>query len=256
MKNVISLIIFSIKENLKTKLYAIILTFSIVLVFIGLLLTGLSGFENPQRVLVNTGIAMIELFCLVIILINSISILLQDIETKSIYLVLTKPISRVKYIISKYCGFLLVTLINILIMAIIHILLLKISKWTITNEYFLTLFTIFLKVSIITSISILASISMSSQIFSVIISLLLWITGHFVTELLFIAKRIQIILLKILIKTICYIIPNFQYLNIKDYFDTSYFLANFNIIHGTIYWIVYSCAVLVISCMVFSKKNL
>ncbi len=256
MKNFISLVIFSIKENLKTKLYTIILTFSTVIVFIGLLLTGLSGFENPQRVLVNTGIAMIELFCLVIILINSIAILLQDIETKSIYLVLSKPVSRTKYIIAKYCGLLLFTIINISIMATIHIALLKISKWTISKEYFLTLFTIFLKTGIISSISILSAIAMTSQVSSVIISFLLWIAGHFVSELLFIAKRIKILPLSALVKLICYIIPNFQYLNIKDFFDSAYFLSNFNLIYGIIYWLVYSCAVLTISCVVFSRKNL
>lgn len=256
MKNFLSLAIFSIKENLKTKLYLIISIFSVILIFIGLLLTGLSGFEQPQRVLVNTGIAMIELFCLIIIITNSVSIFLQDIETKSIYLILSKSVSRTKYIISKYFGLLLFTIINILIMSVIHIILLRISKWHIPNGYFLTLLTIFLKIGIISSVAILTAVSMTSQAVSVITSLLLWIAGHFVSELIFITKRIQILPLRVLIKIICYFIPNFQYLNIKDYFDTPYFLANFNVLFGIGYWLLYSFIVVTIACVIFSEKNL
>lgn len=256
MKTFLSLVVFSLKENLKTKLYLVLFLFSIVLIFIGLLLTQLSGFEQPQRVLINTGIAMIELFCLVVVLLNSVGIFLQDLETKSIYLVLSKPISRTSYIIAKFIGLLLVTIINILIMSSIHVLLIKISKWNINIEYLLVLITIFLKVGIISSVSLLTSIAMTSQTVSVITSLLVWISGHFITELQFIIKKTQSIPLKMIFNSIIYLIPNFQYLNIKDFFDSPYFVSKFSIIFGILYWLVYSSSVLTISCVVFNKKNL
>lgn len=256
MKTLISIALFSLKENLKTKIYIVLLVFTTLLIFIGLLLTGLSGFEQPQRVLVNTGIATIELFCLFVVLLNSVSLLLQDIETKSIYVILSKPISRSKYIIGKYLGLLLVILVNILIMSVIHICMLKISKWTPTREYFFTMITIFLKVGIIASISILATVTMTSQTAAVITSLLLWIAGHFVSEILFLANKVKILFIQYFLKICCYVIPNFQYFNIKDYFDTPYFLAKFNFGLAIVYFIIYSAIVLTLSCTVFKKKDL
>ncbi|MCX7941155.1 MAG: ABC transporter permease subunit [Endomicrobia bacterium] len=256
MKSLISLIIFSLKENLRTKLYVVLLIFTIILIFIGLLLTGLSGFEQPQRVLVNTGIAMMELFCLFLILLNSVNLFLQDIESKSVYLTLSKSISRSKYLVGKYFGSLLLILINILIMSIIHILLIKLSRWKIPENYYFTLFTIFLKTGVVASISLLAVTTMTSQATAVITSLLIWIAGHFISEILFLAGRIKIMFLQFFLRICCYIIPNFQYFNVKDYFDTHYFVAKFGIVLAIIYWIVYNSLVLILSCVVFNKKDL
>jgi ABC-type transport system involved in multi-copper enzyme maturation permease subunit len=253
---ILSLIIFSIKENIKTKFYLVITIFSIFIIFVSLLLKGLSGFEQPQRILVNTGLAMIELFCLVTILLNTAGLLLQDIETKSIYIVLSKPISRSKYIFSKYIGLLCLTLFNIIFMAFIHLIFIKISNWHVTKEYFLALGTIFLKSGLIGSISLFTVVSMTSQTSAIITSFLLWIMGHFSSELNFIVGKIQTSFLQIILKIFIYLIPNFQYFNIKDYFDSAYFVSKFNIFWGLAYWLVYNSFLILFTMLVFEKKNL
>ncbi len=256
MKNLFKISIFSLKENLKTKLYLVLLLFSIALIFIGLLLTGLSGFEQPQRVLVNSGIVMIELFCLLLVLLNTVELFLQDVETKSIYIILSKPISRTKYIVGKYFGMLLTIAVSILIMSAFHILLIKISKWYVTKEYFFILTTIFLKMSIVLSIALFGVVSMTSRVAAVVTSVLLWIAGHFTSELMFIIKRIKVDVVKFLLNIFYYIIPNFQLLNLKDFFDSSYFVSQFSLIKALGYTFVYSAIFLLLTCSVFKNKDL
>ena len=256
MKNLLQISVFSLKENFKSKFYLVLLLFSIVLIFIGLLLTGLSGFEQPQRVLVNSGIAMIELFCLLLVILNSVEFFLQDVETKSIYIILSKPVSRTKYILGKYFGMLLTVVISILIMSIFHIVLIKISKWYVTKEYFLTLVTIFLKMCIVLSITLFAVISMTSRTVAVVTSVLLWIAGHFTSELMFIIKKIKIDIIKFLLNIFYYIIPNFQLLNLKDFFDSSYFVSRFSLTKSLGYTFVYSAIFLLLTCVLFKNKDL
>ncbi len=256
MKTIFSLVVFSIKENIKTKIYLILSIFSILMIFVSLLLTGLSGFEQPQRILVNTGIAMIELFCLVVILLNSAGLLLQDIDTKSIYLALSKPISRGQYILSKYLGLISITLFNLIIMSFIHIIFIKILKWYIDSRYFLTLFTTFLKIGLISSISLFMIITMTSQTGAVVTSLLLWIVGHFTSEINFIINKITSSILRTVFKIILYIIPNFQYFNIKDYFDSYYFVSKINFSLGILYWFSYNFMMIVLTIYVFKNKDL
>ncbi len=251
-----SLIIFSIKENIKTKFYLVLMIFSISIIFISLLLKGLSGFEQPQRILVNTGLAMIELFCLITVLLNTAFLLLQDIETKSIYIVLSKPVSRSKYILSKYIGLLGLTLFNIIFMSFIHLIFIKISKWYVNKEYFLTLGTIFLKSGLIGSISLFTVISMTSQTSGILTSILLWIMGHFSSELNFIIGKIQTSFLQSILKIFIYLIPNFQYFNIKDYFESVYFVSKFNIFWGLLYWVAYNSFLIFFTMLIFKKKNL
>ncbi len=256
MENLFKISFFSLKENLKTKLYLVFLLFSFSLIFIGLLLTGLSGFEQPQRVLLNTGIAMIELFCLILVLLNSVDLFLQDVETKSIYIVLSKPISRTKYMLGKYFGMLLTVIVSIFIMSIFHLLLIKISKWYVSKEYFLTIFCIFLKMCIVSSITLFTVVSMTSRSVAAIVSTLLWIAGHFTSELMFIIKKIKVDVVKYFFKLIYYIIPNFQLLNLKDFFDNQYFVSQYSLLKAILYTYVYSSVFLFLACFVFKDKDL
>jgi len=256
MKNLVKISIFSLKENLKTKFYLVLLLFSIVLIFIGLLLTGLSGFEQPQRVLVNSGVVMIELFCLLLVLLNSVELFLQDVETKSIYIILSKPVSRTKYIVGRYFGMLLTIGVSILIMCIFHIVLIKISKWYVTKEYFLTLVTIFLKMSIVLAITLFTVVSMTSRTAAIVTSVLLWIAGHFTSELMFIIKKIKLDVVKFLLNIFYYIIPNFQLLNLKDFFDSPYFVSQFSLVKSLGYTLLYSAIFLLLTCVVFKDKDL
>ena len=257
MNSIFYLIIFSIKENFKTRLYLLLTIFSTILIFVGLLLTGLSGFENPQRVLVNTGIAMIEVFSLLVIVLNSANIVLQDIESKSIYLILSKPISRSRYIFSKYLGFLSISIINIFVMSVIHFIFIFWSKWQINYlQYFYVMFGIILKIGLISVISLFLVISMTSQTVAIITSLLVWVSGHFLLEFRFILEKINIFWIKILMKIVYYIIPNFQYFNLKDSFDNKYLMSEFNFFAGVIYWLIYVVIIIFLTVYVFKKKDL
>jgi ABC-type transport system involved in multi-copper enzyme maturation permease subunit len=257
MNQTLEMIIFSIKENVKTKLYLVLTLFCVILIFIGLLLTGLSGFEQPYRVLVNTGLSMIELFCLFIILLNSAGIVLQDIENKSVYLILSKPVSRFKYVVDKYIGFLCVIVINVFFMSLIHLVFIKISKGEINYfQYILVIFSIILKVSLISAITLFLVISMTSQTAAVITSFLIWIAGHFLTEFKFIIDRNTNFVIKSLMEIVYYLIPNFQYFNLKDFYDDLYLFSRFNIFFGLGYWVVYTTIVVILTAYVFNKKDL
>ncbi|MFQ3675405.1 MAG: ABC transporter permease subunit [Endomicrobiia bacterium] len=257
MNTTIKMIIFSIKENIKTRIYLILTIFSLILIFIGLLLTGLSGFEQPYRVLINTGLSMIELFCLLIILLNSAGIVLQDIENKSVYLILSKPISRVQYVINKYLGFLCVIIINVLFMSLIHLILIKISKGEINfSHYILVIFSIILKVGLVSAITLFLVISMTSQTAAVITSLLIWVAGHFLNEFKFIIERNTNWLLKFFMNIVYYLIPNFQYFNLKDFYDNSYIISNFSIFFSLGYWVFYASVLVMLAAYIFNKKDL
>lgn len=257
MNTTIKMIIFSIKENIKTRMYLILLIFSLILIFIGLLLTGLSGFEQPYRVLVNTGFSMIELFCLLIILLNSAWIVLQDIENKSIYLILSKPISRFQYIVNKYLGFLCVIIMNVLFMSLIHLVFIKISRGEINYfQYILVIFSIILKVGLISAITLFLVISMTSHTAAVITSLLIWIAGHFLNEFKFILEKNTNFMIKTFMRIIYYLIPNFQYFNLKDFYNNLYMISQFNIFFSISYWIIYTSIIIVLTAYIFNKKDL
>jgi len=66
MKAMWALIRFSVLENLRSRTYLVLALFAAAMMLVGLMLTVLGGTEFPERVLVDTGLAMAELFCLLV----------------------------------------------------------------------------------------------------------------------------------------------------------------------------------------------
>jgi len=200
---------------------------------------------------------MIELFCLLIILLNSAGIVLQDIENKSVYLILSKPISRFQYVINKYIGFLCVIVMNVLFMSLIHLIFIKISRGEINYfQYILVIFSIILKVGLVSAITLFLVISMTSQTAAVITSILIWVAGHFLNEFKFILEKNTNFVIKIFMEIIYYLIPNFQYFNLKDSYDNLYIVSKFNIFFGISYWIIYTSIIIMLTAHIFNKKDL
>jgi hypothetical protein len=97
---------------------------------------------------------------------------------------------------------------------------------------------------------------MTSRSVAVITSVLLWIAGHFTSELMFMIKKIKIVVVKILLEIFYYIIPNFQLLNLKDYFNSPYFVAQFSLLKALVYTVIYSAIFLFLTCLMFKNKDL
>ena len=57
-------------------------------------------------------------------------------------------------------------------------------------------------------------------------------------------------------EVIYYLVPNFQYLNVKDFYDNKYILPQFNVFVSFIYFLAYVSVVLILTNYSFKKKNL
>jgi hypothetical protein len=73
---------------------------------------------------------------------------------------------------------------------------------------------------------------------------------------MFIIKKIKLDVVKFLLNIFYYIIPNFQLLNLKDFFDSPYFVSQFSLVKSLGYTLLYSVIFLLLTCVVFKDKDL
>lgn len=81
-----------------------ILLFACVLIGFSLVLATLSLGE-AKRIIVDFGLSMIEIGGLIAVIFVGGQILFREIEGRTIYLILSKPIARKDYILGKFIGF-------------------------------------------------------------------------------------------------------------------------------------------------------
>ena len=104
------------KESIRNRALHAIFLLGLVLFTMNMIITGMFNWELG-KVAVDVGLSVVSFSGLVIILFLGINVVSGDIDRRSIYQILSRPITKSQYILGKYLGLALI----ILLLSLIHI---------------------------------------------------------------------------------------------------------------------------------------
>ncbi len=252
MKKIFSIARYTLRQNIRNKVYYILIFFAVILIFVTTLLSVLGG-EESLRIILDFGLTTTEFFALLIVLFNGTSLILEEIESKTIYLVLARPIPKWYYITGRYLGLVISSHFGMAVMYGIHLLMLFYKGWTFDINYLYAVISSGIKIGIIGSLAVFFSLFSTSSISSLVLTFSLWLLGHFTTEIKFLIKKTETPVLRIFFEIFYFIIPNLQYFNWRD-FLTSGSSINWLLV-AFVYAVSYSFIFLALSITLFNKKE-
>lgn len=240
----------------RNKIFWILVLFG-VLVLSASVLFSVLGQEQEIRMLVDLGLASIEILTFIAAVFIMVNLILEEIDSRAIYLILTRSVSKGEYLIGKFAGAMGALFVCFVMMTVAHlaVLLLKGWKFEEAHLYFLSVFMSFEKIILISALTLFFSLFSSSAIAALIFSVFFWILGHFALELRFLSNEVQNGTLKTLFKGIYLLIPHFEYLNARDLWVLfSEKFARY-VVKGTGYTAAYTLSLLLLALLVFRKKE-
>ena len=93
----------TLREAVRNKVLYALLFFAIFIIGTGVVLSGLSYVES-ERILQDFGFAAIRLFSVAIAIFVGVSLIHREVERRTVYTILSKPISRAEFLLGKYVG--------------------------------------------------------------------------------------------------------------------------------------------------------
>jgi len=254
MKSLLSIARYTFVQQFRNRLYLVVLFFGALLMGVSLLFGALAA-EQEVRVIFDLGLLLTELFGIVAVLFGAVTLVLEEMESKTIYLLLTRPLPRGFYIVGRYLGLVVSVVISLLLMGVIHVTLLGIKGWSFDPHYLAALPFIYLKVCVVGALAVFFSLFSSSAVASVVFTLFFSLLGHFGSELTFLARKSESVLSVLLVKTIIVIMPNFQFLNYRDVWHIPGSPPLSLWVWGGAYAVLYAAACLSLSIALFSRKE-
>ena len=113
----VSLIAINVfRESVRDKVLYSILVFAVLLIAASYLIGQLTAGQDV-KIIKDLGLAAMSLFGLFIAIFIGIGLVAREIDRRSIYAVLVKPVRRQEFIIGKYFGLVATLLVNLAIMA-------------------------------------------------------------------------------------------------------------------------------------------
>jgi ABC-type transport system involved in multi-copper enzyme maturation permease subunit len=210
-----------------------------------------------KLMLVNVGLSSISLFGVIIAIFVGIGLVSKEIEKKTLYTILSRPVRRWEFIAGKYLGLLLTLVVNTALMTVgfYVALLIFINGLKRADAMLLVaVYFIVLQFMMMVAITLLFS-TFSTPIFSAIFAFALYVIGTFGEDLKNFAAISQG-LTKWLAMGAAYVMPNFASLNVISQAAHEQSVSSGLILSNTVYALLYSLAVTVAAVMIFERRNL
>ncbi len=221
------------------------------------ILVGQISIDIEKLVVINLGLTAVSLFGIVIAIFIGIGLVSKEMERRTLYTVLSRPVRRWEFIIGKFFGLAGTLVVNAFFMAIgvfgaLFYVAHKFQKpdgWVLVALYF-----IILQFLIICSLALLFS-SFSSPLLSAVFAFSLFVIGTFSEDLRNFAVMAHGAT-KWLATGVAYLVPNFSALNVISSVAHGQPVSGQLIVYNTVYALLYASMALCGAVLIFQRRNL
>ncbi len=220
-------------------------------------LVGQISIEIERLVVINLGLTAVSLFGLVIAIFIGIGLVSKEIEKRTLYTVLSRPVRRWEFIVGKFFGLAGTLVVNTFFMAIgVFAALLYVSHHFLKQDgwVLVALYFIILQFLIITALTLFFS-SFSSPLLSAVFAFSLFVIGNFAEDLRGFAG-ITHGLTRWLATGAAYLVPNFSALNVISSVAHAQPVSGRLILYNSAYALVYATMAISGAVLVFEHRNL
>lgn len=241
------------RENLRDKILYSLLLFAGLLIVASLLLSTLSMGEE-EKIIKDMGLAAINLTGVIIAVFVGIGLVSKEIERRTIYTIMARPIGRAKFLVGKYLGLILTLSVNLCVMSLIFLLTLWWTRVPIHASLLQAVELILVELSVVTALALFFS-TFSSVMVSASLTIGLYVIGHLTPDLKGLAEKSQNELATLLLTAIYYLCPNLEMLNIKGQAAAGASVSLDYQTLATVYGFFYASLLIAAACVVFQRRD-
>lgn len=244
------------REAVRDRVLYNLVAFALLLVGSAVLIQQIS-IGVGRLLVVNLGLTAISLFGVVIAIFIGIGLVSKEIDKRTLYTVLARPVRRWEFIVGKFLGLTGTLAVNTFFMAVgFFAAVFYVARSLGSQDAYLlvAVYFIVLQFFLVTAIALLFS-SFSSPLLSAVFTFSLFVIGSFSEDLRAFASMAEN-MTGTLARGLAYLVPNFSALNVIASVAHGEPVASSLIVYNTLYSLVYATAAISASAMVFERRNL
>jgi ABC-type transport system involved in multi-copper enzyme maturation permease subunit len=250
------------RENIRDKILYNLILFALLMIASSFVLGQLTlGYDD--KVIIDLGLSAISVFGSLIAIFIGIGLVYKELERRTVYALLAKPVHRWEFILGKYLGLVFTLLVNVVIMTAGLALTLAYRGGIPLHGYLRLLpaiYLIFLSLVLITAVALVFS-AFSTPALSALFTFFLWIIGHFNLDLLRFSRTTESASAAFIFKALYYLLPNISNFSMVDSRNVIQSAAYYEPLNAaaigwaTIYAVLYCAVLLTLAAAIFSGRD-
>ena len=211
-----------------------------------------------KTILINVGLSSISVFGLFIAIFLGIGLVHKEMDKRSLYTLLSKPIHRWQFVVGKFLGLIFTLLVNAAFMSVgLWAALYYLTRQFVSQDQYIwaAIYFILLQLSLVTAVCLFFS-SFSTPVLAAVFTFLIFIIGNFSADIRAFGELTEALILKAATTFLYYLLPHFDDFNIAAWVANGRPVAARLILLNTLYTACYGMALVVASALIFSRKDL
>jgi ABC-type transport system involved in multi-copper enzyme maturation permease subunit len=254
------------RESVRDRVPYNLVVFATLLIVSSYLLGQLTAGQDV-KIIKDLGLAATSLFGLFIAIFIGIGLVSKEVEKRSIYALLSKPVSRPQFIAGKFAGLVLTLAVNVAVMTMALYGVLAYLGWTAPPEVragwempatdpalLKALLLIFIELTLITALALFFS-TFSSPILSAALTFGVFVAGHFNADLKNFGSIVDSQAAAWLARGVYYVIPDLSSFDVKTEVVHGLAVTPGYVAATALYGGAYIAALLLMATFIFSRRD-
>jgi len=254
------------KESVRDKVLYNLVAFAVLLIASTYLLGQLTAGQDI-KIIKDLGLAAIGTFGLMIAVFIGIGLVWKEVDKRSIYGILSKPVRRHEFILGKFAGLLLTLGVNVLVMTVAFYAVLALNAWMASPEALAAMkvppldpamlkavLLIAVELTLVTALALFFS-TFSSPFLSAGLTVGLWVIGHFNADFRNFGDIVDSRTAVWLTRGLYYLLPNFSWFDIKAQVVWGEPVPMMDVALAVIYGLVYVALVMTGALAIFARRD-
>jgi Cu-processing system permease protein len=254
------------RETVRDRVPLMIVGFGVLLVSASYLISQMTAGQDI-KIIKDLGLAALSMMGLLIAVFIGIGLVAKEVERKSIYSVLSKPVTREQFLLGKYFGLVMTLAVNLGAMCAAFYAVLLVMDLVaphavraiaigpvVDPRLLIAVALIFAELMLVTAIALFFS-TFSSPFLSATLTLALWVAGHFNADLRRFEEVVDSPVAAVVARAFYYVLPNLAPFDVKTEVVYGVPVPASHVLLTLAYAAVYIAVLLLASIAIFRRRD-
>lgn len=244
------------RESVRDRVLYNLILFVLILVAASVFVSDLS-LDMESQFTAALGLSAMLVFGALIAIFIGVGLVYKEIDKRTIYNLLSKPVHRHEFIIGKYAGLCLTLLVNTVVM----VMGTELALWYVNGKFvplqtavLAASFLVYCELALLVAVALMFS-SFTTPLLAALFSFAIYLIGHLSKDLLEMATLSNSSLTRAILTTLYYLLPNLSNFGFITEASHGRIVPMRMIVSATIYGIVYIGILLSATVLIFHKRN-
>ena len=256
-RQTLAIVLNTFREAVRDRVLYNLIAFALILIASALLF-GQISIGIQKTILLNVGLSAISIFGLLIAIFLGIGLVYKEMDKRSLYALLSKPIRRRQFIIGKFLGLNFTLLVNTVFMSLglwaaLYYLMRRFEPQDLS--VWVAIYFILLELSLVTALCLFFS-CFATPVLSAVFTFMAYVIGNFAADIRAFGELTENNLLKGLTTVLYYLLPNFSDFNVSAWVSHGKPVAAEVVLLNTLYALCYDAILVAAAVWIFSRKDL